>query len=512
MQFLSMIGSLVRRHFTAAALQGWCLILLVMLIGQTTLVVLMYRAAAEHVLRNDPRRLQNRSEVSFMFLPLELKVGSKISVPELSDYLNELGYQQRPESLPASYYIMGNSLSVVPRNQTIGPISITVERDRITDLLIDGRSVTVGELEALPMQDFVRYLSDDSLRQQRVRRTVISPGEVPAMLGDAVINIEDRRFMQHHGIDVFGIVNRVRSGDGGGSSITQQLIKNTIFKGAKNAFWQRYLWFLPATLQRKATDVFVALATERMMTKAEILAAYLSIIPLGAVDGVELHGVSVAAREYFGKSLSELTLPECATLAAMINRPSDFVSEARRGDYRSLTARRDTVLSLMKQNNPSKYSNDEIESARAVPLRFVFAGTQSSAHSSSFYSRQFAELAARNLSPALAQMQTSEGSLQVITTLDFRLQKAAIEIAEEVAGDLRSKVSRICHTRSRQASDVCDSAIPQVSLVAMDPKSGGVLTMVGGVNSSFNYATAKRSPGSAIKPLVYLGANRTWAV
>src|SRR2546428_10323389 len=161
-----------------------------------------------------------------------------------------------------------------------------------------------------------------------------------------------------------------------GSSITQQLVKNTIFKGAKDEFWQRSLSFLPPTLQRKSADIFLALAAEKVLTKNEILAAYLSIVPLGAVDGVELHGVAAAAQEYFGKNLFALNLSEAACLAGMFNRPSDYVAKARQGDYSELIARRNSVLDLMRRSKPQTYSAETIEKAKAERLQFVFASSR----------------------------------------------------------------------------------------------------------------------------------------
>lgn len=506
MRLLSVIGSLARKHFTRSTRRWLTVLLLSALVCQTVLCCLAYWAALDHLRQNDPRQLQNRSEVAFFFAPLKLQVGAEISIEDLIDYLRELGYEERPEDIPGSYQATRNTLKLVPLASISRPVSVTVVRRRITELIVDEQSTSEAGLEPLPMQEFVRYLHDESLKDQRVRRLVIVPGTVPEVLADAVINIEDHRFLQHHGIDVFGIVRRVSSGQGGGSSITQQLIKNTIFKGAKGEFWQKYLWFLPSSLQRKATDVFLALAAENLMTKDEILAAYLSVVPLGAAEGVELHGATVAAQEYFGKSLSELDLAEAAALAAMINRPSVFVGKARQGDYSELTERRNSVLTLMRSNVPAKYSHDAIEKAKAAPLRFVFASAQRADRPAQSYSRQFAEFAACHLPPELAHIQKREGSMEVVTTLDVRLQKAATEIAEAAAHDLRSRVVRICRARSRQAKVDCDTLAPQVALVAMEPQSGNVLTMVGGANASFNYATAKRSPGSVVKPFVYLSA------
>jgi len=478
--------------------------LLIALSIETAVSVLAYRAAADHLRRNDPRQLQNRSEVSFYFAPVTLRAGAALRSGDLVDYLRLLGYQDRADGIPASFSITGRTIHLSPRSKSFPDLAISVERGGIVGLAANGHPVDEAQIEPLPMQEFIRYLKDDSLPEQRVRRIVIPAGSVPEIVADAVTSAEDYRFFDHHGVDVLGIFSRVLKGEGGGSSITQQLVKNTIFKGAKDEFWQRYLSFLPPTLQRKSADIFLALAAERMMTKNEILAAYLSVVPLGAVDGVELHGVAAAAQEYFGKNLSEMNLSDAACLAGMFNRPSDYVTRARQGDYTELMARRNSVLDLMRRNKPQAYSSDVIEKAKAEQLQFVFASRWSADRPAQAYSRQFVELAARNLPPELARLETIKGGLTVFTTLDFRLQKEATQITEMSARDLQGKIARICRTESTNVD--CNALAPEVSLVAMDPQNGHVLAMAEGVGSSFNYATARRSPGSVIKPFFYLSA------
>ncbi len=503
MRLLSVIGSQARKRFPRPVRQTLVGLLLIVLVSQTVLGVLAYRAAVDHLRQNDPRQLQNRSEVSFFFAPLRLQVGSSISSGEVIEYLGELGYVESADETPGSFKTGDNTITVTPRAVVFQQLSIRIERHRIDALTAGGQPVMEVQLEPLPMQEFVRYLQNESLREQRVRRTVLVPGAVPELLSDAVISIEDRRFFQHHGIDVFGIARRVLSGQGGGSSLTQQLIKNTIFKGAKGEFWQKYLSFLPANWQRKATDVFLALAAEKMMSKDEILAAYLSVVPLGAAEGVELHGVAVAAQEYFGKNLYELDLAEAAALAGMIHKPSFYLGRARDADYNAITDRRNSVLDLMGRNLPSKYSAAVIDRAKRVPMQFVFANSRRSERPAAAYSRHFVEFAAHNLTLELAQVQSSEGALHVSTTLDFRLQKEATEIAESAARELQKPIARVCRA-SRTDKVRCSALVPQVALVAMDPQTGQILAMVGGINSNFNYATAKRSPGSVIKPFIYL--------
>jgi penicillin-binding protein 1B len=504
MRSLRMISARIQECFSADArrlIATWALLFIA---GQTVLFGWIYVRSGDYLQANDPRRLQNRSEVSFFYAPLRLKIGAFVSASELTGYLRELGYAEVADERPGTYMVNGNTITLRPHAAISQRISFTLNRNHVQNLLVEGQPVNEIALEPLPMQEFVRYLRTDSLKEQRVRRIMIAAGSVPELLSDAVVAIEDRRFNSHHGVDVFGIAGRVSSGQGGGSSITQQLIKNTIFKGARDEFWQRYLWFLPENVQRKATDVFFALAAERLLTKYEILAAYLSVVPLGAAEGVELHGVAAASQEYFGKSIQELNMAEAATLAGMIHKPSVYVGSARSGDYTEVTARRNSVLDLMRRNLPEKYTAEEIETAKAQPVQFVFSSTRGRERPAAAYGRHFVEFAAHHLPQELVRLQAREGELRVFSTLDFRLQKQATEIAEEAAREFQRKVRDICRIRKTKAD--CDVLQIQIALVAIEPQSGNVLAMVGGQNSDFNHATSKRSPGSIIKPFVYVKA------
>lgn len=502
----------IKRMTQRTAVRRTAAVTALALVLETALFALAYYAALEHLRRHDPRQLQNRSEICFYFAPLKVRVGEELRRDDLISYLRELGYEQRVDGVPASFSLADNSrLAINPRLSNFQAATISFARERVSSIESGASELEEIDLEALPMQNFVRYLDDESLAGQRVRRTLIATGRVPAQLADAVTSAEDRRFFSHHGIDVLGIVHRLITRAGGGSSITQQLAKNTIYKGARDEFWQSYLSFLPASWQRKVTDVFLALAMERLMSKDEILAAYLSVVPLGAAQGVELQGTEAAAREYFGKGLSELSLAQYASLAGMIHRPSFYLAKARQGDYDELLARRNRVLDLMQRNHPEEYSADIIAHAKEEALRFIFASSQRAERPAEAYSRQFVELAAKHLPRELAELQTDEGSSQVFTTLDFDLQKEATEMAESAAQKLQVQVARVCRREKIEKVD-CGNLKPQVALVALDARTGAVLTLVGGVESQFNYATAKRSPGSAVKPLVYLRAieRGTW--
>ena len=462
-----------------------------------------YQAASVHLQANKPTEMQNRSELQMFYAPLFLRVGEDFSAADLRDYFGELGYDFLENSTSGSYFLIKNSVKFVPRSDAFLSGEILFEKNLVKKISVGARNVENIEIEPMPMRSFIKFINDDSLREQRVRRIVLSPDAIPVKLADAVTSAEDTRFYEHHGIDVFGIGYRVLTLRGGGSSITQQLIKNNVIKGSSEEFWQTYLGFLPETTQRKLMEIPFALAAEEMLGKDEILAAYLSMVPLGASDGVELHGVISASQEYFGKPIAELSLSESAMLAGMIHKPSFYVGLARKNDYEQLIARRNRILDLVYRNHPEKYSFEEIEQAKNEPLKFIFASENRTERPADAYSRLFSAFVAGHLPENLAAIRQTEGNLQIYTTLDYRLQKSATEISEKAIADLTPKVYAECLRQKPENVD-CKMVKPQISLVAMEAETGEILAMYGGNSLEFNFATAKRSPASAIKPFYYL--------
>ncbi len=474
----------------------------------TALFYASYQAAHTHLQANRPDELNNRSELQMFYAPLDLRVGEEFSTDDLQNYFGELGYDLAENQSAGSWFAAKNSVKFVPRSEMFSGGEIVFEKNRVRKIFVGGQSVENIELEPLPMRSFIKFINSESLREQRVRRIVLTADEIPEMLSDAVTSAEDTRFYEHSGVDVFGIGYRVATFRGGGSSITQQIIKNNVLKGAKEEFWQTYLGFLPETAQRKLMEIPFAMAAEEMMSKREILAAYLSMIPLAASEGVEIHGISAASQEYFGKPLSELSLSEFAQIAGIIHSPSIYVSAARKNDYEKLTGRRNRILDLMRRNHPEKYSAETIENAKNEPLKFVFASANRTERPADAYSRLFSAYVANHLPENLAEIRESEGSLQIFTTLDYRLQKSATEIAEKSISDLTTKIYAECLRQKPENID-CRTVKPQISLVAMKAETGEILAMYGGNSPEMNFALTKRSPASAIKPFYYLSALET---
>ncbi len=290
--------------------------------------------------------------------------------------------------------------------------------------------------------------------------------EMPAHLPAAFIVTEDRRFYSHSGIDVRGLLRAMLANwqagavVQGGSTITQQLAKNTFLKPER-------------TWTRKFEEMFLAFWLERHYSKEQILTLYLNRIYLGS----GAYGVDAAAREYFGKSVRDVTLPEAAMLAALTRAPSRYSPEA---DLKLAQQRANLVVDLMLEDG--LINDDEAKKAKTKPAKPVLKeGVESANYFADFVMDQLTKL-------DIAR----DKDLIVRTTIDTKLQTAAQK-------NLTAILDR----------DGKNRAVSQGALIAMEP-SGAVRSLVGGrdyTQSTFNRAfQAHRQPGSAFKPFVYLAA------
>jgi penicillin-binding protein 1B len=306
---------------------------------------------------------------------------------------------------------------------------------------------------------------DGGLQEVRVP---VPLAELPPRLIQAVLAVEDQRFFEHHGIDIKRIGGamwaNVRAGGiaQGGSTLTQQLVKNLYLTSER-------------TPMRKVREAAIAVVLEKRYTKNQILEAYLNEIYLGQDGARALHGVGAAARFYFGKDVRKLTLAECALLAGTINAPNRNAPNRHPDIARQ---RRDMVLQLMADQQ-------RITQAAAVQAARVDVPTRTHPLTP-FDGRNFRDVVLSGMGKGMP----SRGEA-IYTTLDATLQRAAERAIDMGLDRMRSH-------------DV------QGALVAIDPRNGDVLAMVGGHDygtSQFNRATnAVRQPGSAFKPIVALAA------
>jgi penicillin-binding protein 1A len=361
------------------------------------------------------------------------------------------------------------------------------------------RCPSIAQIYAFEPKEATRvYAADGSLVHEFAieRRTAVPYASIPEHVVDAFISVEDRRFWSHRGIDYLrsfrAAVEFLLAGydAAGGSTITQQLAGN-MFASVVNR--------QDISVRRKLREMKVARSLEQAYTKTEILEAYLNQINF---DGV--YGVQNAAQRYFGKDTRELNLPEAATLAAMPVAPARY-SPVRNPD-RGL-ARRNLVLTLMERQG--QITEQEAAWARAYPLSVRReAGEGATAP-------HFVEWVRRILIERYGA-QIYEAGLRVYTTLDPELQEVAdsalhaqLEWIERQPG---FDAPTYAETRSWPEERLAGPEMPylQGMFVAVDPRNGDVLALVGGrdfEDSEWNRATqARRQPGSAFKPFLYTAA------
>lgn len=306
------------------------------------------------------------------------------------------------------------------------------------------------------------------------KRTILSPEEIPDNIKHATVAIEDERFYQHAGIDIPSILRAlwtdIKRGKlaQGGSTITQQFIKNRILTPKKS-------------IVRKIKEIILALELEREYSKDEILTFYLNQVPYGRGT----YGIEAAAQSYFGKPAKNLTLPEAATLAALPKAPSYLAPEGSHPE--ALKARQEYILERMYKLG--YITKAELNKAKKAKVDFVKRRTSIKAPHFVMYVREYLE---KNLGPEIVQ----KGGLRVKTTLNWKLQKKAEEIVKKLA-------------KANQRNYNAENA----SLVALDPQTGEILAMVGSrdwfddqIEGKVNVALRPRQPGSAFKPFAYAQA------
>jgi penicillin-binding protein 1B len=304
--------------------------------------------------------------------------------------------------------------------------------------------------------------------------------DVPQKVIHAVIATEDRRFFEHTGLDPIGILRaalidlQAQEVQQGGSTLTQQLVKN-------------YFLTPERTIKRKLLEAFLAIILESRASKEEILELYLNDVYLGQRGSFAIHGIGQASRIFFGKDVRNLNLSEAALLAALIRAPN-LASPFRHPER--ARERRDVVLNQMESQGLIGPGEARIASSRPVQ---VVRGSVDIGEAPYFIDELRQELLSRYSADSLRRT-----NLSIHSTLDYYLQSAAQQAVREGLDEIHQKLP----------GKVTEAI--QASLIAMDPNSGDILALVGGKSygqSQFNRALdARRQPGSAFKPFVYLAA------
>ena len=357
-------------------------------------------------------------------------------------------------------------------------LRLEVQDERIVQVSRDGVPVDDAALEPEVLTS-INERADEDQRPLRL-------AEAPRPLIDAVLAAEDHRFYQHGGVDPRSLAraawSNLRAGrvTQGGSTITQQLVKMRVLTPQR-------------TLIRKVREAWLAGVVELRYSKDQILEAYVNEVYLGQWGPVGVRGVGAAARAYFDKEVAKLTLGETALLAGMIRAPNNYSPAA---DPDRARARRDVVLARMRDLR--MIDADAYARARREPVR-VQPVTVSGQPAPYFLDAARQELE-RRFGPDVA----GHAGITVFTTLDPTLQRYAEQAVARGLDRLETGSARL---RRRDPAQRL-----QVALVAVDPATGEIRAFIGGRDyrvSQFNRATlARRQPGSAFKPFVYLAALR----
>ena len=405
--------------------------------------------------------------------PQLIQRGQKLSAASLIKALRRAGYVEAQGSAVWSGTFI-ESTSVIE----IRPQRVNGSRPSMVRITFDA-SNRVGELtgDNLPIEQFAlepAALSND-LSFKTGKQEMLSFSEIPLVLVHAILSIEDQRFFEHSGLDPLGIARALfKNVDDervaqGGSTITQQLVKNTYLSSER-------------TLRRKYAEAMLAIALERRLSKQDIFTLYCNEVYLGQRGAVAVRGFREASRIYFGKELNQVSLLEAATLAGLIQSPGRY-SPIHHAE--AAHERRNVVLDAMMRNG--WISATELDVGAKQPL--VVAG----ASDTNSVAPYFVDYVNRNS----AREDEQAAKNRIYTTIDLDLQ----QLAETALARQLSKLDASFQNRN---------AKPQAALVALDPHTGNVLAMVGGrdyAESQLNRATdARRQPGSTFKPFVYAAA------
>jgi penicillin-binding protein 1B len=413
--------------------------------------------------------------------PFELHRGQALTERQLIDRLNDLGYAYRARAeQPGEFTVGREAMVLIPRDGD--------HKGRTVRIVFGGRPAKTAEparvetIELPPDKKTVERITLDPplitalvTSEAREKRRDVPLQAIPRQMIQAVLAIEDRRFYDHPGIDPIGIAGAVFRNIFGnkaylasGSTVTQQLVKNTFLTPDK-------------TPKRKMIEWFMSVVLETRLTKDQILQLYLNDISLGQRGSFAIHGVAEAARLFFAKDISNVSVAEAATIAGVIQSPSrlsPFNNPERAKE------RRNVVIRAMADTG--FISTESADRAVREPLQIVARALEAEAPYFVDY-----------ISQELLAKYPSAGAVDVYTTLDVHLQRIAQDSLREGIIRLDEMLAR----RKRQ---------PQAALIAIDPRTGEVLAFVGGRSynqSQYNrVVSARRQPGSVFKPFVYLAA------
>ena len=427
--------------------------------------------------------------------PKQLRVGQTLTQEHLIEFLKRAGYvekTQQADKARGRYSLNGGGVDIEPSDNIIVDGQRQFQRVRV-QFARNGKSIS--SLSALDNNAKLdrAWLEPELISsvtgRERAKRKVIGFSDLPPHLIKAITVTEDRSFFEHYGVNLRGILRAlVRRYDSdpnspiarqGGSSITQQLVKNLLLSPEK-------------TLRRKVAEAYMSIILETRLSKQQIFALYCNQVYLGQQAGFSINGFGEAADAYFNKDVTNLTLPESAFLAGLIRSPNRYNPYH---DLDTATARRNQVLDNMAETGA--ISGEEANQAKQTPLQVASTKGRIDVSDAPY----FADYVQNQLGDIIAGPGSAE-HLRIYTTIDLDLQRAAYAaVTKQMAALDKVEAKRF------------EPGTLQAALVAMNARTGEIVAMVGGRDyskSQLNRASdALRQPGSAFKPFVYATALNT---
>jgi penicillin-binding protein 1B len=428
-------------------------------------------------------------------LPRTVHDGDKLDAKEIAGFLRRAGYSDKDGQSPlGSFRLLSDGIEITP-----GPESyhspeaarISIQDGQVEKIISKNNELSAYELEP----QLVTALFDS---EQRSKRQVVKYSDIPRVMVDAVMAIEDRRFFEHSGVNFTRVFEAVwidllrQRHEQGGSTITMQLSRGFFLTPEK-------------TVRRKLTEMLIAEELEQKFSKQQIFEFYGNWVNLGQRGSFAISGFAEASQAYFNKDLKDISLPEAALLAGIIQGPSRL--SPYRHPERALE-RRNLVLDSMVETHA--ITKEQAEKAKAAPLKLAPPNVEASD------APYFVDMVRDTLINKFSEHDLNDQSYRIYTTLDPDLQKAAAQAVESGMKLVDEQVTKMRTKRKKVGKKVETTVAPgpqaQVALVVLDPHTGAVLALVGGRDYGFsqlNHALSKRPTGSIFKPFVYAAAMNT---
>lgn len=417
--------------------------------------------------------------------PRTLAVGDVVDPLEVASELRRSGYSESPRNRMGYFALKPDEIDVYPGPDSYfkrdeGVIKFKANKVARIISLADNTDRTEYTLEP----ELISNLFD----KNREKRRVVKYEDIPPVLVHAVVSAEDKRFFQHSGFDPIRILKSAyvdvkRGQNAQGASTLSMQLAGMLLLNRSDRSWRR-----------KIPEVLITLHLEQKLSKEQIFEYYANQVPLGNRGSFGIRGFGEAAEVYFGKDISQLNVPEAATLAGLIQQPS-FINPYRWPERAK--QRRNIVLKQMWEN---KYvSGDELEKAMSAPMKLALGGGESAE------APYFVDLVNDTLLEKFPDYNFQSNTYRVYTTLDVNLQRDA---AEAVRIGMQEVDQRLKNRKKRDPK----YPDPQCALIALDPLTGEVRALIGGRNygmSQLNRILSKRQPGSSFKPFVYTAALNT---